>query len=331
MFKSQGMQNILASVARACEKVMMHYERQRRGGAMDIAIKANNTPLTRADTAAHRVLAQALFETTGLPVLSEEGDPAPYKQRQLWSAYWLIDPLDGTKEFIAGTGQFTVNVALIVGVRSVFGVVAVPCSGVVYCGMSVLYAHEAKQLTRVLKQSVSVGRLSCKTSVINWSECANPSTRAWTDTVWTAIKTRTLAIDSKGALVDAIVALTSRAHHDKKADHLLRRLTPVRSKPIGSSLKMCLIAEGAADIYVRYGLTSEWDTGAAQAVLEGAGGQLAGLDAKPLHYNQKASLLNPPFWASSGAFSLRVNDIALELSAPDAKNSEPDANVSGRR
>ncbi|HEY7771802.1 MAG TPA: inositol monophosphatase family protein [Marinagarivorans sp.] len=326
MFNSQAMKNILAAVARACEAVMMYYEGQRTGAALQVSTKANNTPLTRADTAAHKLLAHALFEATGLPVLSEEGEPIPYPQRQLWPAYWLIDPLDGTKEFIAASGQFTVNVALIAGARSVLGVVAAPCTGAIYCGVSVLYAHEAAQLTRVLKQAVTIGRLSCKASVSDWSACANPSASSWDDILWTPIKTRAIAIGAEGVQAGAIVALTSRAHHDEKADYLLRCLSSVRTKPVGSSLKMCLIAEGVADVYVRYGPTSEWDTGAAQAVLEGAGGKLADLDAKPLRYNQKASLLNPAFWASSGAFYLRVNDTALVLNASESKRGELDAN-----
>jgi len=230
--------------------------------------KADDSPLTQADLAAHRILDAGLSSLLGgLPVLSEEGEQRPYRERKLWHRYWLIDPLDGTKEFIQRNGEFTVNVALIEAGEPVLGVVHIPVRGTTYTGLK--------------------GRGAYKHA----------------DGQSQAIHTRS-AVNSI-AQQQPLEVLTSRRHGVEALAPLLQRLVqqlaPINTQHAGSSLKLCLIAEGIADFYPRLAPTCEWDTAAAQAVVEAAGGSVVSFDRgythlNRLHYNQKDSLLNPSFY-----------------------------------
>jgi 3'(2'), 5'-bisphosphate nucleotidase len=219
--------------------------------------KADASPLTAADLAAQRVIMAGLTRLApDVPVLSEEARAAPWAQRQTWSRYWLVDPLDGTREFVKRNGEFTVNIALIEQHRPVLGVVLAPVTGA-------LYAAADGHGTWLQMQA---------------------------DGPWQPIRTRALA-------TPAVVA-GSRSHgNDAQAflDALLD--APYEPFPMGSSLKFCLIARAAADVYLRLGPTSEWDTAAAQCVLEQAGGAVLDLAGEPLRYNTKDSVLNPEFLA----------------------------------
>jgi len=218
--------------------------------------KADDSPLTRADMASHHLLVAGLRHLTAdCPILSEESAVIPFAERTSWSRYWLIDPLDGTKEFIKRNGEFTVNVALIDNHQPILGVVYVPVSGVTYFAAK---GHGA------------------------FVQRADGATKP--------IKTRALGDDP-------IVAVASRSHRGPEVDDFLEKLGDYEVVSIGSSLKICLVAEGKADIYPRLGPTSEWDTAAAQAVLEEAGGKLTNLNLQPLPYNTKESILNPYFLA----------------------------------
>jgi len=221
-----------------------------------ISQKKDDSPLTRADLAAHRVIRDGLLALTpDVPVLSEEDATIPFAKRRLWSHYWLVDPLDGTREFIKRNDEFTVNIALVVDHAPIFGVVYVPVSGNCYRG-----AHGfAEKLERD------------GTSIV--LHCA---------TVTTDRPTRVAG---------------SRSHGNPSLQAHLQHLGEFTLLPLGSSLKFCRIAEGAADIYPRLGLTSEWDTAAAHAVLRAAGGEVLTFDGQPLRYNTKDSLLNPEFIA----------------------------------
>jgi len=222
-----------------------------------VTTKEDRSPLTEADLAAHRVINMDLQRITpGMPVLSEESTATPFAQRGRWESYWLVDPLDGTKEFINRNGDFTVNIALIQHGMPVAGVVHVPVSGVSYYGC------------------VGVGAF-----------------RRDKDGQASAIKVRRLIPDKP------VKVVASRSHRGELLDGYLARLGPHETVSRGSSLKFCLVAEGAADVYPRLGPTSEWDTGAGHAVLLAAGGQVIGVDGKPLAYNAKESLLNPHFIA----------------------------------
>ena len=222
----------------------------------EVEYKADESPITRADRAAHEILASQLAELTpAIPVLSEEAEAAhAYSVRGAWPQLWLVDPLDGTREFINRNGEFTVNVALVRGHRPVLGVVAAPALGLVY------YAAEGHGAFRVHGRQAP-----------------------------DAIRVRKAA--------DPLVVVGSRSHRGDSLDGLLAKLGPHEMRPMGSALKFCLVAEGSADFYPRLGPTSEWDTAAAQAVLEVAGGAVTTLDGAPLRYNRRDTLLNPHFIA----------------------------------
>jgi 3'(2'), 5'-bisphosphate nucleotidase len=226
---------------------------------VEATLKADASPLTEADLASHRVLAAGLAALTpSLPVISEEGGIPDAATRAAWAAYWLIDPLDGTKEFLAKNGEFTVNVALVENHRPRLGVVGVPAREQVFVG----------DVARRVAQRIDAAGVH-------------------------ALRARRYA----GAR-PTIVA--SRRHGGERLESALKAIKHAEGAPelrnVGSALKLCLLAEGAADLYPRLAPTCEWDTAAAQAVLEAAGGAVLQLSGKPVAYN-KVNILNPEFLA----------------------------------
>ena len=220
----------------------------------DVQEKSDESPLTQADLASHRrIVAGLAVLTPEIPIISEEDGLPEFDERRHWPRYWLIDPLDGTKEFVSRNGEFTVNIALIDANRPIFGVVHVPVQDKTYIGCE---GHGA-QLRSGGESPVA----------IRVAEHSNAPVRV----------------------------VGSRSHRGASLDAYLERLGDTDMVPMGSSLKFCVVAEGRADIYPRLGPTSEWDTGAAQAVVEQAGGQVLQLDGKPLSYNEKPEILNPFF------------------------------------
>lgn len=220
----------------------------------DVQAKEDDSPLTLADMASHRVIDAGLRALTpDLPIISEESGLPEFSERGQWSRYWLIDPLDGTKEFVKRNGEFTVNIALIDNHRSVLGVVHVPVTNKTYTGCE--GAGSTVQLNDDAAQKIQVAKTSSS----------------------------------------AVRVVGSRSHRGSSLDAYFEALGEVELLPMGSSLKFCLVAEGNADIYPRLGLTSEWDTAAAQAVVEQAGGAVLELDGQPLAYNTKEDILNPHF------------------------------------
>ncbi len=235
----------------AGEKIMEIY-----GTDFDVEHKDDKTPLTEADMAAHNTIVAGLAKLTpNLPILSEESSKIPYSERSQWQTYWLVDPLDGTREFIKRNGEFTVNIALIDNQRPVLGVVYVPVTGVCY------FAANGEG---AFKQQPGQAPETIQTRV-----CPK----------------------------DRLIVAGSRSHAGDTLKKFIEALNvEVELVSIGSSLKTCLVAEGKADIYPRFGPTSEWDTGAAQCVVEQAGGHLTDTEnLSPLPYNTKESLLNPHF------------------------------------
>ncbi|MFP6807769.1 MAG: 3'(2'),5'-bisphosphate nucleotidase CysQ [Pseudomonadales bacterium] len=229
-----------------------------------IETKSDNSPLTKADLAAHNIIIAGLAKLAPeIPVLSEESDEISYAERQKWNRYFLVDPLDGTKEFINRNGEFTVNIALIEDGIATTGIVYVPVKDVTYAG-------------DMNRDIAFVERDGIRTNI---------SSRKLKD-----------RLDQNKALT--IVA--SRRHGGEALQRCLEVLeksfATIETANMGSSLKLCLIAEGAADLYPRLALTSEWDTAAAQAVVEAAGGKVVDIDLVPLRYNTKDSLLNPFFY-----------------------------------
>ncbi|TQV77604.1 3'(2'),5'-bisphosphate nucleotidase CysQ [Exilibacterium tricleocarpae] len=245
---------------RAGEAILDVYN---HSAGFDIDTKADDSPVTEADLAAHRILESGLSELlAGVPVLSEESSLPPFAERSRWQRYWIVDPLDGTKEFINRNGEFTVNVALIEAGRPVLGVVYVPTTGVTYGGAD------------------------------------GPGAFKEVDGNRQAIAVRSIEARRSAGLPVSVVA--SRRHGASAVDQLLDKIAaafgPVETTSMGSSLKLCLVAEGAADIYPRLALTSEWDTAAAQAVVECAGGLVVDTDFAILRYNTKKDILNPFFY-----------------------------------
>ena len=216
--------------------------------------KGDASPLTAADLAANKVITARLAGLEPkLPILSEESAQLPFSERKSWRQYWLVDPLDGTREFVKRNGEFTVNIALIEDHQPILGVVWVPVTGVCYAA------------------GKEVGALKIES-----------------DGQRNVLKTRALSREH-------IAVVGSRSHSNEETRAYVEKLGDVEMIGIGSSLKICMVAEGRADVYPRFGLTSEWDTAAAHCVVEQAGGRLTDTNLTPLLYNAKESILNPFF------------------------------------
>ena len=231
-----------------------------------VQAKEDNSPLTIADVRAHHAI-KDLLEKTGIPILSEEGADIPYEERSQWARFWLVDPLDGTKEFIKRNGEFTVNVALIENGSPVLGVVYAPVLNQIYFGDLEDGAFLGNKLA--LKDTVDeIVSKSQKLPLVHERETLN-------------------VVASKSHLNQETKDFI--ANLEKESDQ------PVDTVSIGSSLKLCLVAEGKADIYPRFGPTMEWDTGAGHAVVKAAGKSVVQTDSgEELVYN-KENLLNPFF------------------------------------
>lgn len=230
--------------------------------AIAVTTKEDNSPLTDADRRAHQLIIKQLHSLTpDTPVLSEESELIDYQTRSCWQRYWLVDPLDGTKEFIDRNGEFTVNIALIENGKAIAAVVHVPVSGVSYLGAQNLGAWKQEGI-------------SGETHAINCGRMKEAST---------------------------VRLVASRRHRGEQLDALIQYLATslgnLEVVNMGSSLKICLLAEGKADIYPRLAPTCEWDTAAAHGILSAAGGELVDLQFQSLRYNTKADLLNPHFIA----------------------------------
>jgi len=236
----------------------------------NVELKGDGSPLTRADRLAHIAISDKLAETD-LPLLSEEGKSIPFPERKNWNRFWLVDPLDGTKEFIKRNDEFTVNIALIEAGVPILGVVYAPACRVLYIGAK-------PNFTLVVR--------GCEPHEVSLTELQKAG--------------RTLP-DFEGQRPYRVVG--SRSHGSPETDAFVDQLRSTHADlemvSMGSSFKLCLVAEGSADQYPRFAPTMEWDTAAAQAVVEAAGKQVLIYDAQkgpigPVVYN-KENLLNPWF------------------------------------
>lgn len=239
-----------------------------RDAPVTVEEKSDETPVTEADHAAHEFIVRELEKVSSFPVLSEEGQIPSFEERRSWQTYWLVDPLDGTREFLDRSGDFTVNIALICENRVRVGLIYAPDKKMLYMG--------GQQLGAFKKQD-------------------NES--------WQALRPQ--LVGKRAQQGQAVRVLSSRRHG---FDQLWETLFHIEDcfggkklMHVGSSLKFCLIADGQADCYVRYGPTSEWDTAAGQAILESVGGQVLDHKGKAFTYNSRPSLLNGDFWAVSDA------------------------------
>ncbi|MBT4837653.1 MAG: 3'(2'),5'-bisphosphate nucleotidase CysQ [Methylococcales bacterium] len=234
----------------AGEKILEIYKTD-----FNVETKEDNSPLTQADLRAHHAIVDGLTKLTpDIPVLSEESSITAFEERSKWNQYWLIDPLDGTREFVKKNGEFTVNIALIKNHQPVIGVVYVP----------VTHIHYYASLDSGAYKKVP------NEEVVNIQVRAKP--------------------DQK------IMVAGSRSHRGSSLENFLKHFEEYEIISMGSSLKLCLVAEGIADIYPRLGPTSEWDIAAAQCIVEAAGGYVTDTQMKPMKYNTKDSLLNPHFF-----------------------------------
>lgn len=220
----------------------------------DVYKKNDDSPVTEADLAAHNIIVTSLKNTfPELPVLSEESDNIEFSERKHWVTFWMVDPLDGTKEFIKKNDEFTVNIALIHQGRPVLGVVHAPALGVTYFGCE------------------GIGALKCEVGeekAITANQCVDDS--------WTVVG--------------------SRSHQNEETDEYLSAFPEYELISKGSSLKLCMVAEGTADLYPKLGPTCEWDTAAGHAVVNAAGGVVNDQLGRALQYN-KENILNPWFFA----------------------------------
>ena len=254
----------------------------------EVEKKDDKSPLTLADRRAHDVIMQHLSRFD-IPVLSEEGKDIPYDERKNWNTFWLVDPLDGTKEFIKRNGEFTVNIAMISNNRPVAGVVFVP-------DRDILYFASQKFGSRKVDVSRLDDRLSAK--LINSSGSLDVSETQASD-ILSALIDQSTKLPVNQSTSRPFTIAGSRSHSTPELEVFVeekrKEYGEVEFISAGSSLKLCLVAEGRADIYPRTGPTMEWDTGAGQAIVECSGGKVFKYDTtEPLEYN-KENLLNPWF------------------------------------
>jgi len=226
----------------------------------DVTLKRDRSPLTEADLASQRTIGARLAALTPtIGMLGEESGPAVFEQRRGWHTLWLVDPLDGTREFVKRNGEFTVNIALVHEAEAVLGVVYAPVTGVAYA---------AARGCGAFRRSADGQRT---------------------------------ALHVTARAPDRVRVLASRSHGDAVLDRMLERLGETQRITVGSALKFGLLAEGSADLYVRRGSTSEWDTAAGHAVVLEAGGAVVDFTGQALRYNERDTLINPSFIAYADA------------------------------
>jgi 3'(2'), 5'-bisphosphate nucleotidase len=266
----QELQSLVYPLLSLCRKagavICEHYHAPE---AVDYEAKKDDSPLTKADLASHALLQAGLTALDArIPVLSEESAPAELAQRRQWRRYWLVDPLDGTREFLDRTGEFTINIALIDNHRPILGILYQPLERVAFVGIPGVHARRFRDCGEQ-----------------QWDEAS--------------LTVRNLQPGQP------LTVLASRRHRSARLKTCLEWLAeywgPVSRVNSGSALKFCQLVEGLGDFYPRFSPCCEWDTAAGQAVLEAAGGCLLGLDGEPLRYNCGDSLYSPHFYAIADA------------------------------
>ena len=259
MLSKENLLEILNISVDAGEVILNYYNEN-----VDVIYKDDESPLTKADLASHKIITDSIKKITpDIPILSEE-EFIDWKIRKKWKKYWLIDPLDGTKEFIKKNDEFTVNIALIENNRPILGVIYTPALNELFFSIKNFGSYKilTKKKLNTLKEAKRISinkKKSNKVKIVGSRSHSNPILDKWVN------------------------------KNFNEFDILQK----------GSSLKFCLIAEGSADIYPRFGPTSEWDIAAGHIILEEAGGKLKSIDNKEILYNEKENILNPEFFAYS--------------------------------
>ena len=257
MLSKENLLEILNISVDAGEVILNYYNEN-----VDVIYKDDESPLTKADLASHKIITDSIKKITpDIPILSEE-EFIDWKIRKKWKKYWLIDPLDGTKEFIKKNDEFTVNIALIENNRPILGVIYTPALNELFYSIKNFGSYKilTKKKLNTLKEAKRISinkKKSNKIKIVGSRSHSNPILDKWVN------------------------------KNFNEFDILQK----------GSSLKFCLIAEGSADIYPRFGPTSEWDIAAGHIILEEAGGKLKSIDNKEILYNEKENILNPNFFA----------------------------------
>ena len=259
MLSKENLLEIVNISVDAGEVILNYYNEN-----VDVIYKDDESPLTKADLASHKIISDSIKKITpDIPILSEE-EFIDWKIRKKWKKYWLIDPLDGTKEFIKKNDEFTVNIALIENNRPILGVIYTPALNELFYSIKNFGSYKilTKKKLNTLKEAKRISinkKKSNKIKIVGSRSHSNPILDKWVN------------------------------KNFNEFDILQK----------GSSLKFCLIAEGSADIYPRFGPTSEWDIAAGHIILEEAGGKLKSIDNKEILYNEKENILNPEFFAYS--------------------------------
>ena len=259
MLSKENLLEILNISVDAGEVILNYYNEN-----VDVIYKDDESPLTKADLASHKIITDSIKKITpDIPILSEE-EFIDWKIRKKWKKYWLIDPLDGTKEFIKKNDEFTVNIALIENNRPILGVIYTPALNELFYSIKNFGSYKilTKKKLNTLKEAKRISinkKKSNKIKIVGSRSHSNPILDKWVN------------------------------KNFNEFDILQK----------GSSLKFCLIAEGSADIYPRFGPTSEWDIAAGHIILEEAGGKLKSIDNKEILYNENENILNPDFFAYS--------------------------------
>jgi len=252
----------------------------------DVSYKEDKSPLTVADQRSHNIIVKCLSASAGegIPILSEEGKDVPFEERRQWEYFWLIDPLDGTKEFVKRNGEFTVNISLIHQTRPILGVIYAPVMNLFYFASEGLGSYRliGNVAFELLKDMVSENkRADVLKAVLGQSDRLPNHDRR------------------PGVGASPLTIIGSRSHSSNEFNSFVEDMKKTHAKvermSAGSSLKLCLVAEGRADIYPRFGPTMEWDIAAGQAIVEQARGSVLSYETgEPLRYN-KENLLNPWF------------------------------------
>ena len=241
---------------KAGEEILKYYTED-----IHVTHKDDSSPLTKADLASNKIIMNALQQLDStIPILSEES-LVEWKERKNWTKYWLVDPLDGTKEFIKQNGEFTVNIALIENNKPILGVIFAPAKSLLYFAL----------------QNNGSYKINTNVELANLDEA------------------KKILVSNKSNIVRVI---GSRSHSNSTFDNwVLEKYSKSEIVQVGSSLKFCLIAEGQADIYPRFGPTSEWDIAAGHMIVNEAGGKIRTFQNGSIKYNTKENILNPEFYA----------------------------------